>query len=269
MEMRRNKAVLILTCVLVLAILACGVSVDLGTAPSPVPTQPLSSQNQLGTIVAQTLQALTQQAASATPTHTATPTNTATSTNTPVPPTLSVSASTDCYAGPGTRYGRVITIYPGNTVTVVGKDTADNYWIINVPNYPGTVCWLSGQYASVGGATNDLPVPATPIVSNYTLDEPRALRFSCSSEPLSGTPEPWWHNPSEWTVVLHWVNTDPDQIAVRLYRNNRHIATLGAHANSYTDVFLHNRHWDVTYGVQAVNSAEVSSIVTIEVDHCG
>ncbi len=267
--MRRNRAVLILCCVLTLAILACGVSVDLGNSPAPTAAQQLSSQDQLGTMVAQNLEALTEQAASATATNTATPTYTVTLTNIPLPATLSVSASTDCYAGPSTHYGRVITLYPGITVTVVGKDTPDNYWVIDVPGYPGTVCWLSGQYASVTGDTNAVPVPATPSASNYTLDEPRGLRFSCSSEPLSGTPEPWWHNPSEWTVVLHWVNTDPDQTAVRLYRNNRHIATLGAHANSYTDVFLHNRHWDVTYGVQAVNSSDVSSIVTIEVHHCG
>lgn len=131
-----------------------------------------------------------------------------------------------------------------------------NVRVINVPNYPGTVCWLSGQYASVTGDTNNVPVPATPIASN-------------SSEPPSGTPEAWSHNPSEWAVMLRWVSTDPDQTAVRVYRNNRHIATLGAHASVYTDVFLHNWHWDVTYGVQAVNSSEVSSIVTVEVDHCG
>lgn len=221
-----------------------------------MPTQGLSSQDQLGTMVAQTLQALTQQAASATPTNTATPTYMTTPTNIAAPATLSVSASTDCYTGPSTHYGRVTTLYPGMTVTIVGKDTPDNYWVINVPNYPGTVCWLSGQYASVTGDTNNVPVPATPIASN-------------SSEPPSGTPEAWSHNPSEWAVMLRWVSTDPDQTAVRVYRNNRHIATLGAHASVYTDVFLHNWHWDVTYGVQAVNSSEVSSIVTVEVDHCG
>jgi hypothetical protein len=250
----------IVSCILALVMTACSITVDLGTAPSPTATQSSSSQEQVSTMVAQTLQAFTQAALSATPANTATPTNT------PVPPTLSVSVATNCYAGPRSNYGFVITVYPGTTVAVVGKDPADNYWIIVVPNYPGTVCWLAGQYASLSGDTGNLPAPATPAISTYTLSEPRGLRISCTSQLLSGTPGP---GSSEWTVVFRWSNTDPDQTGVRVYRNGRRIASLGGHATSYTDSLLfHHRHHDVTYGVQAVNSGAVSSIVTIELDHC-
>ena len=253
---------LVLFCILALAILACSVTIDLGTGPSRTPTQQLSDQDKVGTMVAQDLQALTQEALSATPVNTATPTNT------PLPPTLSVSVATNCYAGPSTSYGFVITIRPGITATVVGKDPADNYWIIDAPGYPGTICWLSGQYASISGDTSNLAAPATPAASIYTLSEPRNLRVSCSSEDFSGTPGPWWHDASEWTVLFRWTNTDPDQTGVRVYRNGWRVATLGARAGSYTDSFFNRHRHDVTYGVQAFNSTRVSSIVTIEVRHC-
>ncbi len=264
--MRLVKKSLALFILLALVVLACGVSVnlDLGTRSSGTPTPlGLTDQDKVATMVAEALQAFTQTALAAIPTNTATPTNV------PPWPTLSVSVATNCYAGPRTNYGFVITIRPGTVVTVVGKDTADNYWIIDVPGYPGTVCWLSGQYASVSGDINVLPVPATPVVSNYTLSEPRNLRVSCSSEDFSGTPEPWWHNASEWTVVFRWTNTDPDQTGVRVFRDGWQLATLGARASSYTNTFFrHRRHDDVTFGVQAFNGTQVSSIVTVDVRHC-
>ncbi|MGZ6317129.1 MAG: hypothetical protein ACXWNQ_07705 [Anaerolineales bacterium] len=256
------KRLLVLFSVLGLATLACGMTVDLGIHSAPTPTQQSTVQNQVATMVAGTVQAFTQMALSATPAATLTPTNT------PLPPTLSVSVATNCYAGPRTDYGFVITIYPGTTVTVVGKDTADNSWIIDVPGYPGTVCWLSGQNAKITGNTVGLPAPATPVISIYTLSEPRNLRVSCTSESLSGTPEPWWHNASEWTVVFRWTNTDADQTGVRVYRNGWHLATLGGRASSFTESFFHQGRHGVTYAVQAVTSARVSSIVSIDLDHC-
>jgi hypothetical protein len=221
-------------------------------------------------MVAQTLQAFTQQALSASPTKTPLPAASATPSNMPMSPTLSVSAATNCYAGPSSNYGFVITIRPGTIATVLGKDTADNYWIIDTPGYPGTVCWLSGQYAQVSGDTGNLPAPATPLASIYTLSEPRNLRISCSSETISDPDDDWWHDASEWTVDFRWTNTEPDQTGVRVYRNGRLIATLGSHASSYTDIFFqHGRHhFAVTYGVQAFKSGAVSSIVTTEVRHC-
>ena len=264
------KKLLALFCVLALATLACSISVDLGTSPSSAPTNTPVGMAQISSMVAQTLQALTQEALSSTPVNTPTAPATPTPTQTALPPTLSVSVATNCYAGPSTHYGFVITIYPGISVAVIGKDMADNYWVIDVPNYPGSICWLSGQYASVNGDTNNLAAPATPAVSIYTLNEPTGLRVSsCTSQPFSGTPEPWWHNASQWTVVIRWRNMDDEQTAVRVYRDGYRIGTLGGHATSFSDSFFHHDwHDEVTYGVQAVNGYAVSSIVTIEVDHC-
>ena len=272
--MKPSIKILALFCLLGLVMLACSVTVDLGSLPSSTPTRQLSSQDQLSTMVAQTLQAFTQAALSATPANTPLPTATGTAANTPVPPTLSVSVATNCYAGPRTNYGLVFTLRPGTVVTVSGKDTADNYWIIDVPNYPGTICWLSGQYAGISGDTSNLAEPATPVPSIYNLSEPTDLNVSCSKQTLSPTPTPgpgqWWQGDFQLTVYLHWRNTESDQLGVRIYRDGRRIATLGGYATSYTDVFF-PFGWhrdDITYGVQAFNSSDVSNIVTIEVNNC-
>ncbi len=253
------KKLLVSFFILALATLACGINVDLGTSPSSssTPTNQSTNLDQVSTLVAQTLQALTQTALAATPADTPTAMVTPTPINTPIPPTLSVSVATNCYAGPSTNYGFVITIHPGTIVTVSGKDTADKYWIIDAPGYPGTICWLSGQYASVSGDTTDLPAPATPEASIYTLSEPTNVRVSCNKS-----------SSGPGTVNIRWRNTDPDQTQVRVYRGGYRIATLGGGVTSYTDDWdwdgwgwgWHN--WDLTYGVQAANSSEVSSIVT-------
>ena len=261
-------------CILALAVIACGVSVDLGTSPSGTPTHQLTSMDQVSTMVAQTLQALTQEALSATPANTPTPNGTATPVNTPLPPTLSVSLATNCYAGPSTNYGFVITIHPGTVVTVVGRDVADNYWIIDVPGYPGTVCWLSGQYASVTGDTTSLSAPATPQASNYTLSEPRGLHVTCHRPappptPGPGTPWPSWNGSGGYATV-YWRNTEPDATGTRVYRNGYIIARLGAGASSYTDDRFGGWGWhgDMTYGVQVYNSTAVSSIVSVDTGDC-
>ena len=279
------KKLLALFCILALAMLACGVTVDLGTSsPTSTPTSSLSSSDQVSTSVAQTLQALTQEALLATPANTSTPTPTATITNTSDPPTLSVSDATDCYAGPSTHYGFVITIYPGTTVTVVGKDPGDNYWIIDVPGYPGTTCWLSGQYASVSGDTTNLSAPATTTIL-YALSAPDNLRISCNRPtwtrppawtpfPTPGPGTPWphhsgngWQGGNGWhggggSVVLRWQNTEPTQTNVLIYRDGYRVATLGGAATSYSG------GWGGTYGVQAINSYAVSSIETISTGDC-
>ncbi|MFN2120978.1 MAG: hypothetical protein ACK2T0_11335 [Anaerolineales bacterium] len=260
---------LALLSVLALALTGCSVTVDMGApSASSTPTE-LSVQQQVATGVAQAVQALTQEA----PTGTPTPMATATPTPLPLPATLSVSAATNCYAGPNTNYGFVITIRPGTVVTVTGKDTPDNYWIIEVPGYPGTVCWLSGQYASVSGDTASLPSPATPLPSIYTLSEPRGLRVSCTAHYSSDSHGARHHgdhenDPSSWTVVFRWKNTSPDATGVRVYRNGRLVARLGPGGSSYTDTFSGRRFRGVTYGVQAYNATAVSSIVTVGTGRC-
>ena len=244
--------------------LACSLTLDLGTQPASTATPSLSGLDHVSTMVRQTLQVLTQQAPTSTPTPTETPTST------PVPtfiaPVLTVSKDTSCTTGPGTTSGVVRILHPGTVAVPVAKDTPVNYWVINTPNYLGSTCWVSGTYATVTGDSSILPEVSAPAVSSYTLSEAKALNISCTSQDGSSS-DP--HDTSIWTVFFRWKNTDPNQTGVRVYRNGRQIATLGAHATSFEDSFHHfRRHSDVTYGVQAFNSSQVSSIVTIKVRHC-
>jgi hypothetical protein len=264
---------LALLSILALAAAGCSVTVDMGAPPSNASAAPPSVEQQVATGVAQALQSLTQEALTAAPTMTPVPTATGTPTPAPVPATLSVSSATNCYAGPNTNYGFVITIRPGTVVTVAGKDAPDNYWIIDVPGYPGTVCWLAGQYASVSGDTTNLPSPATPQPSIYTLSEPRGLSVSCTAHYNSDSHGDWHHGDedreaSSWTVVFGWGNTASNQTGVRVYRNGRLLTRLGPGGRSYTDTVSGYRLRDLTYGVQAYSPTAVSSIVTIDVRRC-
>jgi hypothetical protein len=276
--MLSNKRILVAFSIFAVTALACGVTFDLGTSPASVPsntpTVQQSYQDQLATIVAATLQELTAEAPTATPTSTPAPTV--------IPPTLSVSADTNCYAGPGTSYGFVITVHPGTIVVPVGKDTAANYWVIETPNYPGSTCWLSGAYAILTGDISSLPEVPPSSLTTYTLSEPKSLKVSCTSTDISSDDDHhwgWgWHhgnsgfhdNSSDWTVYFSWRNTEPNAYYVRVYRNGYLLATLGAHASSYTSTFRHWGHYydEVTFGVQAVKGNQVSSIETIDVRHC-
>ena len=263
--MSSTKMLLAAFCILLFTVLACSLNIDLGTKPASTPTPKLSALEHVSTMVVQTLQAFTQQAPTATSTSTPEPTATATAPF--IPPVLTVSADTHCTTGPGTSYGIVFTLHPGTLAVPVAKDTAVNYWVIDAPNYAGSSCWISGQYATVTGNINNLPEVSAPAVSAYTLSEAKSLNVSCSSQPVSSPPDE--HTPSIWTVVFRWKNTDPYQTGVRIYRNGRQIVTLGAHANSFIDEFRRDhRHSGVTYGVQVFNSSQVSSITTIEVRHC-
>jgi hypothetical protein len=203
------KGFFALFCALGLAALACGVSVDLGTQPSANPPSQLSVQEGVATGVAQTLQAFTLEALSVAPTGTPSPTATATSTPIPLPATLSVSVATNCRTGPNINFGLVITLRPGTVATIVGQDAADNYWIIDAPGYPGTVCWLSGEYASVSGYTGFLYSPATPVMSYYTLDEPRNLHASCTAQHSSDDHGGWWDDGKGWDDGPPWGDKTP------------------------------------------------------------
>lgn len=247
-----------------LALLALGMLAGLSCSlPAVLGSPLLENPSVVPTFVEQTMEALRLQAQPATPTITLTPTPTLTPTNTPLTVVLTLSSAASCYGGPGSRYGRVTSLAAGNTLTAVGRDSADNYWIVIVPGNAAAVCWVAGQFVQVSGGTASLPEFPTPTLSPYSLSEPKNLRTSCSSAP-SGS------HAADWTVTLRWTNTEPSQLGVRIFRDGRQIATLGPGARSYLEEFRHrNNAGSVTYGVQAYNATAVSGVVTIELRRCG
>lgn len=154
--------------VAVLAVLASACGPTGVTAPDP---------NLIHTAVAQTLSAIHIQTARAgtdtplpsplpptlTPTVTLSPTPFFT--ETPSAPMISVSVNTNCRVGPGKVYDRVGALLVGETTEIFGRDRTGAYWYVANPDAPGGYCWLWGEYASLVGNTETLPVftpPPTP-----------------------------------------------------------------------------------------------------------
>ena len=171
--MFKSTSLLASLAVLMMATLAC--------SPTGVSTP---DPNLIHTIVAQTLEAMqpqnTQPAIPVTGSGTATPTPTsvpptfsptatlsptAVFTNTPLVPQISVSVPTNCRVGPGKVYDRVGALLVGEFTEVYGRDLVGNYWYVRNPDRANEFCWLWGEYASLSGNTQALPVytpPPTP-----------------------------------------------------------------------------------------------------------
>jgi hypothetical protein len=78
----------------------------------------------------------------------------------------------------------------GETATVVGRNAAGTYWIIQTPGRTNETCWLWGQYATLTGDTNALPI-FTPSASAVTSTPTAA--FDVAYERLENcTGTGWW-----------------------------------------------------------------------------
>ena len=144
------------------------------------PVAPTQDPNLIGTTVAQTLSAIQVQTnqpvipvTGATSTSTPSPTSSPTITLTPSPvftatpliPQISVSVPTNCRVGPGRAYDRVGALVVGEVTEVYGRDLAGNYWYVRNPSVSGGFCWLWGEYATLAGNIQTLPIftpPPTP-----------------------------------------------------------------------------------------------------------
>lgn len=103
---------------------------------------------------------------------------------------VSVSVSTNCRVGPGIAYERVGLLQVGETAQVVGRHLTDNYWIIRTPGSTSGTCWLWGQYATVTGDSNALPVVTPPAPPPTTTAAPEFDVAYEGMESCSSTG--WW-----------------------------------------------------------------------------
>lgn len=152
--MFRRKQVLLAYLSLIGALLACNLPSGEATQ-TPTPDLALTL-----TALAGSTPTITATLATSTPIFTSTPGFT----STPSVPQVSVSTNTNCRTGPSTQYDLIDGLFVGQTATVVGKNTATGYWVIQRLNGSGT-CWLWGQFATASGNTAALPeypVPPTP-----------------------------------------------------------------------------------------------------------
>lgn len=194
---------------------------------------------------------------------TETPSLTPTITLTPTPtiPQVSVSSATNCRTGPGTAYDLLYTMQPGQTAEVVGKDMADNYWIIKMPN--GSTCWLWGQYATVSGnwaALPDWPVPPTPTPAMPANPSGLKVQKQCTLVPM------------EFHYLVHaelsWLDNATNESGYYVFRNDTKIATLGANESSFADDAVQvivpppGDKQVITYSIQAFNDAGKSKKIS-------
>ena len=189
--MFKFKPVLKLFVVLMVVSQACS-STEVST-PDP---------NIINTKVAQTLAVIQFQTSQAmipitgpgtetpTPTITVSPTITLTPTPiftvTPLVPVISVSVPTNCRVGPGKVYDRVGALLVGEVTQIYGRDLIGNYWYVANPDAPGGFCWLWGEYASLAGNYQALPIftpPPTPTP---------APAFVASYSGLESCNNGWW-----------------------------------------------------------------------------
>ncbi|MCE9647228.1 MAG: hypothetical protein K8S20_14625 [Chloroflexi bacterium] len=177
--MKSTKRTLSFLFILLLAVLACSTS-----TPVAVPTQ--SIQIDLDTIVAQTAAAAMTQTALVGPsssetftpeipftvTNTATETPTATLffTATMEVPMISVSISTNCRSGPGKVYDYRSALLVGVTAEIFAREATGKYWYIRDPEAADEqYCWVWGEYATIVGNTNILPIYTPPPTPTATM----------------------------------------------------------------------------------------------------
>lgn len=91
-----------------------------------------------------------------TPTLTLTPEPT--NTSTPAGVWLTITQNTNCRVGPAAYYRLVTSLTAGQTVEATGKNPYNDYFYVVNPDNPNSFCWVWGQYATVAGSIDILPV---------------------------------------------------------------------------------------------------------------
>lgn len=125
-------------------------------------------------------------------------TSTPAATLTPVPISpgavqVSVSVPTNCRVGPGTAYPRVGALRVGEVAEVVGRHADRNYWVIRLPSRTSETCWLWGEFATVSGNADALPVMSPPPIPATSTPVVSAGSFDVAYEGLeSCTGTGWW-----------------------------------------------------------------------------
>jgi hypothetical protein len=203
-----------------------------------------SDQNAAATIVAQTLQAIGTPLASPTA---SSGSSTASATPDTSKPVLSITGDSNCRTGPGANFAVVTGFTPGTDLEIVAQDTADNYWLVKIPNTEET-CWVWGKYATAKGDLANIPQSTPTAEANANAPaRPGSLfyNFNCSS----GTS----------TVSFSWADVADNETGYHVYRGDQLIADLPAGSVSYTDSLQVPSGSALQYSVAAYNNAGESA----------
>jgi hypothetical protein len=245
------------------ALLAVSLACNLPSGQSPAQAPGLAST--ITAVAVPLLQATGTPSITSVPSfaETIAPTSSIAQTSTPTVPQVGVSAATNCRTGPGMQYALIYTLQPGQTVEIVGKDTLDNYWVVQMPN--GGTCWLWGQYAIVSGnmaALTEYAVPPSPTPALPAAPANLHVRFQCR---LNSSP--FLHN--DVHVNITWQDNASNADGYYIYRDSTLLTTLDANTLGFIDdttmvalVVAGGPAPAITYAVQAFNAAGKSGKVS-------
>ena len=202
---------------------ACGTAATT-VAPAPIqPTPTASPVPVLPTPTASPLPVLPSATATSTPlaTETSSPTIAAAPTaTTPITSTLQSvaqvipSVNAYCRQGPGSDYNIVTYLISGTAYNVVGRNSLNTWWLVQVPG--NLTCWTGAS-----GTTQLGPVEQVSIVlAPPALLPPSLFEGSYICDTQNKTLE----------VTLNWSKV-PKATGYRLYRNGVLLAVLGADGN--------------------------------------
>ncbi len=154
-----------------------------------------------------------------------------------------------CKSGPGPDFQVLATFNLGATADLLGKDTADGYWVVKDPG-SGSSCWLQIQDATPAGSFESLPEMTPQPVSQSAPNPPTRANwnYSCDSTSL--------------TTLLGWNPPAGSVNGYRVYREGTQISDLGAGTTTYKETIPFNYGSSISYGVEAYNDAGVSPKLT-------
>jgi len=232
--MQSRKVVLILATASTVFFSACGT-----TAITP---QPLTVNEAAATLVALTDQAAIQSASLNTPTH-----SPSTSTPTFAKPLLYINDNAQCRTGTSPNFKVVDTLTSGITVEMIGKDTAQSAWLVQVPSSVDT-CWVLAGDGSPSGDYESLP-EVTPQPSTQKMPGmPAFVGWPWFCTYVSGVMY-------KSTVNLSWIDPAHDANGFRVYRQDTLIADLPAATTTLIDTNNVVIGTDLTYSIEAYNDA--------------
>lgn len=212
------------------AVSACNINVQ----------RPLSESGQhaAATIVAQTMQAAANATAAALPGAQATAPYTK--------PMLAITGNSNCRSGPSTGFQVVTAFTPGTDLEIIGRDSANNFWQVKIPNSQDT-CWVWGQHATARGSLDNLPGPAPTQSGGAVPARPGSLFYTYEC-PFGNL-----------TTTLTWSDSANNEAGYHVYRFDLLIADLPPNSTTYTDNETVTPGTALQYSVAAYNPAGESA----------
>lgn len=228
------------------ALLASALSLILWACGPAAQAQPTIDVNSAAsTLVALTFQVATQAAELNPPTSTPPP-----ATATLEAPALYTNQNVKCRTGAGANFQVVTSFPPGTKVDMVGKDSADGAWLVQVPGSPET-CWVLAQDASPSGDFQRLPEMTPQPSSQKPPTQPASINWPFFCEYEQGVTY-------KVTTDLSWFDAANDANGFRVYRGDTLITDVSVGTTSYTDTTEVTIGSNLTYSVEAYNDAGVS-----------